>query len=69
MADVVRAIRLLRDTPPVRPKDREVPGGDSLTPVVPYRIVNIGNSDKVRLLKFDDAIEYELGQKAIRNYM
>jgi UDP-glucuronate 4-epimerase len=37
--------------------------------VAPYRIVNIGNSDKVRLLDFVEAIEDELGQKAIRNYM
>jgi UDP-glucuronate 4-epimerase len=46
-----------------------VPEGDSLSPVAPYRIVNIGNSDKVRLLDFVEAIEEELGQKAIRNYM
>jgi len=31
--------------------------------------VNIGNSDTVRLLDFVDAIEAELGVKAIRNYM
>jgi UDP-glucuronate 4-epimerase len=69
VTDLVRAIRLLIDTPPVRPDNREVPEGDSLSSVAPYRIVNIGNSDKVRLLDFVDAIEVELGQKAIRNYM
>jgi UDP-glucuronate 4-epimerase len=69
VTDLVRGIRLLIDTPPVRPDNREVPEGDSLSPVAPYRIVNIGNSDKVRLLDFVDAIEEELGQKAIRNYM
>jgi UDP-glucuronate 4-epimerase len=37
--------------------------------VAPYRIVNIGNSDKVRLLDFIDAIESALGLKAKRNYM
>ena len=42
---------------------------DSLSPAAPFRVVNIGNSDKVRLLDFIDAIEDELGQKAIRNYM
>lgn len=31
--------------------------------------MNIGNSDKVRLLDFVDAIEDCLGQKAERNYM
>lgn len=69
VTDLVRGIRLLIDTPPVRPNNREVPEGDSLSPVAPYRIVNIGNSDKVRLLDFVEAIEEELGQKAIRNYM
>lgn len=69
VTDLVRGIRLLIDTPPVRPDNREVPEGDSLSPVAPYRIVNIGNSDKVRLLDFVEAIEEELGQRAIRNYM
>lgn len=69
VTDLVRGIRLLIDTAPVRPDNREVPEGDSLSPVAPYRIVNIGNSDKVRLLDFVEAIEEELGQKAIRNYM
>jgi UDP-glucuronate 4-epimerase len=69
VTDLVRGIRLLIDTPPVRPDNREVPEGDSLSPVAPYRIVNIGNSGKVRLLDFVEAIEEELGQKAIRNYM
>jgi UDP-glucuronate 4-epimerase len=67
--DLVHAIRLLIDAAPVRPKDGVVPEGDNLSPVAPYRVVNIGNSDKVRLLDFVDAIEDCLGQKAKRNYM
>jgi UDP-glucuronate 4-epimerase len=67
--DIVRGIRLLIDAVPVRPLDGTVPDGDSLSKVAPYRVVNIGNSDKVRLLDFVDAIEESLGQKAIRNYM
>ncbi|WP_354544809.1 NAD-dependent epimerase/dehydratase family protein [Roseovarius sp. MBR-78] len=67
--DLVRAIRLLIDAAPQRPEDGVVPEGDSLSPVAPWRVVNIGNSDKVRLLDFVDAIEDCLGQKAIRNYM
>src|SRR6056297_1080406 len=67
--DLVRGIRLLIDTVPERPADGLVPDGDSLSPVAPYRVVNIGNSDKVRLLDFVDAIEDCLGQKAQRNYM
>lgn len=67
--DLVRAIRLLIDAVPERPADGVVPEGDSLSPVAPYRVINIGNSDKVRLLDFIDAIEDCLGKKAIRNYM
>jgi UDP-glucuronate 4-epimerase len=67
--NLVHAIRLLIDAAPVRPKDGVVPEGDNLSPVAPYRVVNIGNSDKVRLLDFVDAIEDCLGQKAERNYM
>ena len=67
--DLVRAIRLLIDAVPVRPADGVVLEGDSLSPVAPYRVVNIGNSDKVRLLDFVDAIEDCLGMKATRNYM
>lgn len=67
--DLVRAIRLLIDAVPVRPTDGIVPEGDSLSPAAPYRVVNIGNSDKVRLLDFVDAIEDCLGKKAQRNYL
>lgn len=68
--DLARAIRLLIDTPPIRPATLdEIDPGDSLSPVGPFRIVNIGNSDKVRLLDFIDAIEAELGIPAIRNFM
>lgn len=67
--DLVRGIRLLIDVVPERPADGIVPEGDSLSPVAPFRIVNIGNSDKVRLLDFIDTIEDCLGKKAIRNYM
>ncbi len=68
--DLVRGIRLLIDTPPVRPESAEdIEEGDSLSPVAPYRVVNIGNGEKVRLMDFVEAIEDALGQKAIRNYM
>ncbi|WP_300519425.1 NAD-dependent epimerase/dehydratase family protein [Aliiroseovarius sp.] len=68
--DLVRAIRLLMDAAPVRPDSADqIEPGDSLSPTAPHRIVNIGNSDKVRLLDFVDAIEQALGQKAARNYM
>jgi UDP-glucuronate 4-epimerase len=67
--DLVEAIRLLIDTPPVRPADGIVPAGDSLSPVAPYRVVNIGNSDTVQLTDFIEAIEVATGKTAKRNLM
>jgi UDP-glucuronate 4-epimerase len=42
---------------------------DSLSPVAPFRILNIGNTSKIYLLDFINALEKELGIKSIRNYM
>ena len=67
VTDLVRGIRMLMD---VIPDTSESPvGGDSLSPVAPYRIVNIGNSQKVQLVDFIEAIEDSLGMKANRNYL
>jgi len=70
VTDLVRGIRLLIDKPPVRPdKPGQIPSWDSLSPAAPWRVVNIGNSDKVKLTDFVDAIESECGREAKRNYM
>nr|WP_137676995.1 NAD-dependent epimerase/dehydratase family protein [Parerythrobacter lutipelagi] len=70
VTDLVRGIRLLIDAAPVRPDSKdEIEPGDSLSPVAPFRVVNIGNSDKVKLLDFIEAIEQECGIEAKRNYM
>jgi UDP-glucuronate 4-epimerase len=69
VADLVQAIRLLIDTPPPLPHTAEPIAGDTLSPVAPWRVVNIGNSDKVKLLDFVDAIEQALGRKAQRTYL
>ena len=66
VTDLVQGIRLLIDTPPVTGQPVE---GDSLSPAAPWRVVNIGNSDKVKLLDFVEAIEQATGRSAIRNYM
>jgi len=42
---------------------------DSLSPVAPFRILNLGNTKKVYLLDFINEIEKQLDRKAIRNYM
>ncbi len=61
--DLVRAIRLLIDAVPPAPGDtRPAPvAGDSLSPVAPFRVVNIGNSAPERLTDFIAAIEEAIG--------
>lgn len=68
--DLVEGIRLLIDAVPLRPAAGEaVPEWDSLSKDAPFRIVNIGNSEQVRLTDFIDALEEVLGRKAVRNLM
>jgi UDP-glucuronate 4-epimerase len=68
--DLVRGIMGLMAAVPLPAETREtVVENDSLSPVAPFRTVNIGNSEKVRLLDFIEAIENETGRKAIRNFM
>ena len=70
VTDLVRGIRLLIDAVPQRVDDPEsIPAWDALSPAAPFRVVNIGNSDRVKLTDFIDAIEQECGRAAIRNYM
>ena len=67
VTDLVEGIRLLIDAVPERLD--EVPEGDSLSPVAPWRVVNIGNSDSVQLTDFIAAIEEATGKTATRNMM
>jgi len=69
VTDLVEGIRLLIDAAPTRPEDGKVPEGDSLSPVAPWRVVNIGNSDAVQLTDFIDAIEDATGKPSTRNLM
>ncbi len=70
VTDLVRGIRLLIDAAPVRPESKDdIPEWDSLSPVAPWRVANIGNSDKVRLMDFVEAIEEECGREAVKNFM
>ena len=70
VTDLVRGIRLLIDAAPVRPESRDhIAEWDSLSPVAPWRVVNIGNSDKVRLMDFVTAIEEQCGREAVKNFM
>jgi len=70
ITDLVRGIRLLIDTPPVEPESPEdILPGDSLSPVAPFRVVNIGNNTKVPLMEFVKEIENCLGFEIKKNFM
>ena len=64
--DLVEGISRLRAAVPGDQKVSEI---DSLSPVAPFRVVNIGNSAPTKLLDFIRAIEGALGQKAELNMM
>ena len=68
--DLVEAVRRLVDVAPQRPDSRDdIADGDSLSPVAPWRVVNIGNSQPIELGGMIDAIEEALGIEAKRNLM
>ena len=66
--DLVKAIRLLVDAVPSNSAGLSCEC-DSLSPVAPFRVVNIGNNEPVQLTDFIDAIEVATGKKAKRNLM
>jgi len=70
VTDLVRAVRLLVDQPPVQPATPEdILPGDSLSPAAPFRTVNIGNSTRVPLMEFITEIERALGLGIAKNFM
>ena len=66
--DIVNGIKALIHKAPNLKQLKKIKN-DSLSSVAPFRVLNIGNTRKVYLLDFIDALEKELGKKAIRNYM
>jgi len=67
--DIVHGVLLLIKKIPKYKKNASLNRIDSLSPVAPFRIINIGNSKKIRLLDFIKTIENSLGKNAIKNYM
>jgi UDP-glucuronate 4-epimerase len=66
--DIVDGIyKLLNKAPSLNPKKKF--RNDSLSPVAPFRILNIGNTKKIYLLDFINTLEKELNIKIKRNYM
>ena len=69
--DLVSGMRLLIDAVPERPN---VPRQnsieiDNISPVAPFRVVNIGNSKPIQLLDFINLIERSVGKCAIKNML
>ncbi len=68
--DLVEGLTRLIPLAPPAPGARPAPvEGDSLSPVAPWRVVNIGNSDKIHLMDFIRTLEALLGRKAILNLL
>ena len=66
--DIVDGIyKLLNKVPSIKSKKKFK--YDSLSPVAPFRILNIGNTKKIYLLNFINTLEKELGKKIKRRYM
>ena len=66
--DIVDAIyKLLNKAPLLNSKKKFK--NDSLSPVAPFRILNIGNTKKVYLLDFINTLEKELNKKIKRKYL
>jgi UDP-glucuronate 4-epimerase len=65
--DLVHALGLLLDKPPGKTAVSQI--FDSLSPVAPFRVVNIGNNSPIKLQDFIEALEQAIGKKAIQNLM
>jgi UDP-glucuronate 4-epimerase len=65
--DLVEAIVRLMDRPPAR--GRPVGPMDSLSPIAPWRLVNIGRGEPLKLDDLIAAIERALGRKAERRQL
>jgi len=66
--DIVYGILKLLNKPPSLNSKKKYKN-DSLSPVAPFRVLNIGNTKKIYLLDFINTLENELGKKIKRNYL
>ena len=68
--DLVEGVRLLVDAVPSGPDGRAKPvEGDSLSPVAPWRVVNVGSGREVELMDLVRALEEALGLTAGKNML
>ncbi len=68
--DLVDAVVRLADLPPTPESRVSVPGViDTLSPVAPFRVVNIGGGQPVGLMDFVETVEAAVGKAAIRKML
>ena len=70
ISDLVTAVYLLIQKIPLNQNLRkETFKNDSISDIAPFRIVNIGNSQAVKLIDFITELEFVLGKKAKKNFL
>ena len=69
VGDLVEGVVRLIDCVPPANSSSAATDDPSLSPVAPFRVVNIGLGAPINLLEFIAEIERKLGKKAIRNYV
>ncbi|MBD3676948.1 MAG: NAD-dependent epimerase [Rhodobacteraceae bacterium] len=62
-------VRLMEIAPEPPASTDQIADGDSLSPVAPFRIVNIGNASPVKLMDFIAAIEQATGREAEKRFL
>ena len=67
--DLVRSIYLLINKTPYNSDNSENLSKDNVSPVAPFRVLNIGNTKKISLLNFINSLEKELKIKAKKKYL
>lgn len=69
VADIVEGVVRVIDNPPAGNRSWDAAHPDPSTSAAPYKVYNIGNSSPVKLMDFVDAIEQELGKKAVKEFL
>jgi UDP-glucuronate 4-epimerase len=67
--DLAEGVIRVLDQPPQGQNHWNAQAPDPASSTAPYRIFNIGNNEPVKLMDFVEAIEAELGKKALKNLM
>ncbi len=66
--DIVEGIVRIVDIVPIRNNFWTVEDGNPATSSAPYSVYNIGHGSPIKLLDFIEAVEEELGTRAIKNF-